>query len=68
MADAESTGVIVARFLALLELFREAVIVFEQTVALGELHIRWSGSTDFDVEAIATAEFDEGTQEETEND
>ncbi|MEY2635227.1 MAG: hypothetical protein RIS75_1167 [Actinomycetota bacterium] len=68
VADADSTGVIVARFLALLELFREAVIVFEQTAALGELHIRWSGSNDFDVEAIATDEFDEGLPEEAEND
>ena len=33
----------VARFLALLELFREHVIAFEQVTALGELTIRWTG-------------------------
>ena len=44
VADADSTLVIVARFLALLELFKEAVIAFEQAQALGELDIRWTGS------------------------
>ena len=42
--DAESTPVIVARFLALLELFRDAQIVFDQAEALGELTVRWTGS------------------------
>ena len=37
VADADSTLVIVARFLALLELFREAAIAFDQAEALGEL-------------------------------
>ena len=44
VADADSTLVIVARFLALLELFREAAIAFEQAEALGELTVRWTGS------------------------
>ncbi|TWP36684.1 segregation/condensation protein A [Leekyejoonella antrihumi] len=44
--DAESTLVIVARFLALLELFKEAAITFEQSEALGELEIRWTGGDD----------------------
>ncbi len=44
VADAESTLVIVARFLAVLELFKESVIVFEQAEALGELDIRWTGA------------------------
>lgn len=34
---------VVARFLALLELFREAAVVFEQLTPLGELTIRWTG-------------------------
>ena len=34
----------VARFLALLELFREGAIAFEQLTPLGELTIRWTGS------------------------
>lgn len=44
VADADSTLVIVARFLALLELFKEAAIAFEQAEALGELDVRWTGS------------------------
>ncbi|XSS48572.1 segregation and condensation protein A [Propionibacteriaceae bacterium G1746] len=34
----------VARFLALLELFRDAAVAFEQLTPLGELTIRWTGS------------------------
>ncbi len=49
VADADSTLVIVARFLALLELFKEAAIAFEQAQALGELDIRWTGSEQGDV-------------------
>ena len=57
VADADTTLVIVARFLALLELFKEAAIAFEQAEALGELDIRWTGSDEGEV-AIAD-EFDE---------
>ncbi|WP_342666675.1 ScpA family protein [Knoellia subterranea] len=59
--DADSTLVIVARFLALLELFREASITFEQAEALGELTVRWTGSMDGDIEV--TDEFDEGDED-----
>ncbi len=55
VADAEHVGVVVARFLALLELFRESAVTFEQVRSLGELTIRWTGSTD-DVEV--SGEFD----------
>lgn len=41
--DADSTLVIVARFLALLELFKEAAIAFDQEESLGELTVRWTG-------------------------
>ena len=44
VADADHVGVVVARFLALLELFRESAISFEQVRSLGELTIRWTGS------------------------
>lgn len=43
VADADSTLVIVARFLALLELFRDTVVALEQQEALGELTVRWTG-------------------------
>lgn len=57
VADADSTLVIVARFLALLELFKEAAIAFEQAEALGELDIRWTGTDVGDV--AIDDEFDE---------
>ena len=41
IGDAQSTLVVVARFLALLELYREGALRFEQVVALGELQITW---------------------------
>ena len=44
IADASSTIVVVARFLALLELYREGVLRFEQLLALGELQITWVGT------------------------
>jgi segregation and condensation protein A len=46
----------VARFLSLLELFREGVISFDQMSPLGELTVRWIGSDD--AEVIITDEFD----------
>jgi segregation and condensation protein A len=36
----------VARFLALLELFRENAVAFDQVSPLGELTVRWTGSDD----------------------
>lgn len=44
IADAANTLVVVARFLSLLELYKEAQIRFEQMVALGELQVTWTGS------------------------
>ena len=44
VADAANTLVVVARFLALLELYREGQVRFEQVVALGELQVSWVGS------------------------
>ncbi len=42
IAGAEATGVVVARFLAVLELYRHAAISFEQIEPLGELTLRWT--------------------------
>lgn len=42
-ADCAHTGEVVARFLALLELYRRQQVVFDQLVPLGELHVRWIG-------------------------
>jgi len=44
--DAADRVTTVARFLALLELFREGAVAFEQVAALGELTVRWTGSSE----------------------
>jgi len=49
VSDAESTAVLVARFLAVLELFREGAVAFDQVVAFGDLTIRWTGSDEGEV-------------------
>lgn len=54
--DADSTLVVVARFLALLELYKEGVIRFEQVIAMGELQITWVGSAQGEV--FVSDEFD----------
>lgn len=67
VADAEHTGVIVARFLALLELYRDRLIAFEQNAALGELNIRWMAASDLDVSAFQTEEFESESTETSTN-
>jgi segregation and condensation protein A len=42
-AGAGTNYEIVATFLALLELYREDVVAFEQVAALGELYVTWTG-------------------------
>lgn len=69
IADADSTLVVVARFLALLELYREGVVRFEQVVALGELQITWAGSAEGEIEVsdefdVPQAPIDDETEEE----
>jgi len=56
ISDADSTLVVVARFLALLDLYRQGVLRFDQVMALGELQISWTGSDSGEVEI--TNEFD----------
>ncbi|NJC71825.1 segregation/condensation protein A [Planosporangium thailandense] len=74
--DCQSTLELVARFLALLELYREGLVGFEQEQALGELTVRWTAGDDAgagldideygedDPEGGAAAEQDEEGQEE----
>lgn len=59
VSDTREIAVVVARFLALLELFRESVIAFDQVRSLSDLTVRWTGgeesvdvSTDFDDEVV----------------
>ncbi|WP_371639360.1 segregation and condensation protein A [Streptomyces virginiae] len=55
--DAEDTLTVVARFLALLELYREKAVVLDQEEALRTLTVRWSGG-DGDGMPTVTDEFD----------
>ncbi|CAN5336944.1 hypothetical protein BH09ACT12_BH09ACT12_20290 [soil metagenome] len=50
--DSPDTLTTVARFLSLLELFREGAVAFEQARALGELTVRWTGADDTDIEIV----------------
>lgn len=56
VAEADSTLVVVARFLALLDLYRQGALRFEQVVALGDLQISWVGSDEGEI--LASSEFD----------
>jgi segregation and condensation protein A len=42
VAGVDQTGVVVARFLSVLELYRHAALSFEQLEPLGELTLRWT--------------------------
>ncbi|MDB1089122.1 segregation/condensation protein A [Streptomyces sp. ACA25] len=55
--DAPDTLTVVARFLALLELYRERAVSLDQTEALGPLTVRWSGADT--TRPLVTGEFDE---------
>jgi segregation and condensation protein A len=60
VADAETTLVIVARFLALLELFHESVVAFDQSESFAELTVRWTGLDDGEIGV--SDEFDESDE------
>ncbi|MGW5097704.1 segregation and condensation protein A [Streptomyces nodosus] len=57
VADTDDTLTVVARFLALLELYREKAVALDQETALGELTVRWTGG-DGDLAPTVTDEFD----------
>jgi segregation and condensation protein A len=52
-ADCAHTLEVVARFLALLELYRQQRVVFEQVTPLGDLTVRWVGGASVDGAALA---------------
>ncbi|MFJ8362700.1 segregation/condensation protein A [Streptomyces sp. NPDC093984] len=60
--DTDDTLTVVARFLALLELYREKAVALEQEAALGELVVRWTGG-DGDADVRVTDEFDRPPEE-----
>jgi segregation and condensation protein A len=65
VGDSPDTLTTVARFLSLLELFREGAVAFDQVAALGELSVRWTGgeAEDFEID-----EFDGAPPQGTEPD
>ncbi|MFJ3906764.1 segregation and condensation protein A [Streptomyces sp. NPDC090025] len=57
---APDTLTVVARFLALLELYREKAVALDQETALGELTVSWTGGADVSsATAAVTDEFDQ---------
>jgi segregation and condensation protein A len=60
--DTDDTLTVVARFLALLELYREKAVALDQEEALGDLMVRWTGG-DADTEPVVTDEFDRPPEE-----
>ncbi len=62
--DCPDTLTVVARFLALLELYRESAVVFEQLDALAELTVRWTGTEEG--ELTVDDEFDVSPQPDDE--
>ncbi|MFJ3672999.1 segregation and condensation protein A [Streptomyces sp. NPDC090106] len=55
--DTDDTLTVVARFLALLELYREKAVALDQETALGDLIVRWTGG-DGGTQPMVTDEFD----------
>lgn len=51
VAEAQSTLVVVARFLALLDLYKQGALRFDQVASLGELQISWVGPDSGKIEA-----------------
>ena len=60
-ADCDGTLEVVARFLGLLELYREGLVAFDQAEALAELRVRWTGPStgDADLAEAAGAEWED---------
>lgn len=67
IADADSTLVVVARFLALLELYKEGVVRFEQVISLGELQISWVGTAQGEVRVSDEFDIPVQTLDEADN-
>ena len=63
--DAPDVLTVVARFLALLELYRERVLLFDQPEALGELLVRWIGADGAGI--VVGEEFDTPPEQEGED-
>jgi segregation and condensation protein A len=58
VADCTETVEVVARFLALLELYREGHVSFDQIVPLGDLQCRWTGHATGPTGYLTVEEYD----------
>ena len=56
---------IVARFLAVLELYRDAAVALEQLESLGELTVRWTGPMEGSIDV--DAEFEDEQEQRAED-
>ena len=65
IADAPDTIHIVARFLALLELFREKAVGFDQEAPFGELTVRWTGADEGEIELQEEFEGDQSAADDS---
>jgi segregation and condensation protein A len=67
VADCPDTMTVVGRFLAVLELYREGAVAFDQVTPLGELHVRWVAGESWSAELTANvdAEYEAGGDYET---
>ncbi|WP_375499038.1 segregation and condensation protein A [uncultured Jatrophihabitans sp.] len=59
VGDCQLTLEVVARFLGLLELYRDGSVAFDQAAALAELRVRWTGSSETDDSEEASIDADE---------
>jgi segregation and condensation protein A len=62
VADVDDLALVVGRFLALLELYRDGRVAFDQVAPLGDLIVRWVGSGDDEVQV--TSEYDESNSDD----
>ena len=58
VAGCANTMEVVARFLGLLNLYREAVVAFDQPEPLGALAVRWTGDGDTSAGVITDEEYE----------
>ncbi|HEY3001581.1 MAG TPA: segregation/condensation protein A [Kribbellaceae bacterium] len=66
VADSPDAVTTVCRFLALLELFRESAVAFDQMTPLGELTIRWTGSDEGEIQVGDEFDVPAGEADESE--
>ena len=66
ISDCDTTMLVIGRFLALLELYRDGSVAFDQVTPLGDLTVRWTGSDTGDIEV--QDEYDDADETRAEED